>query len=91
MFIVTVRDMNSMKEFFYTGRVGAGAWLSERRQDAFAYTTEQEAARKAKLFQRQYPRNLGTNGIAVWMVKDATPEAAHAAGARAMSEEACGL
>ena len=94
MYVVTVRDMNTMKEFFYTGRAGAAGtesfWLSEKRGDAFAYATEGEAERKRAQFQGQYPRNLGSGGVAVWMVKHATDADAHAAGAAAMSQEMCG-
>lgn len=93
-FIVKTRDMQTMKVFYYTGRAGAAGtesfWLSEQRSVAFVYTTEQEANRKCRLFQRQYPRNLGSGGAAVWMIEHANRDDAHAAGAAAMSEEMCG-
>lgn len=94
MFIVKTRDMKTMKVFYYTGKAGSAGtdsfWLSEKRGDAFVYATAGEAERKARLFQRQYPRNLGSGGAAVWMTEYANPADAHAAGAAAMSREMCG-
>lgn len=83
MFIVQAREMKTMRQVYYTGRAGEG-WLSPERREAFAYATEGEADRKSRMFQRQ---NMGRY---VFMVDHASPDDAHAAGARAMSEEACG-
>lgn len=81
MYIVEGRDMKTMRRVYYTGRAGAG-WLSERRSEAFCYATEAEAELKARLFKRQHRSPF-------WATF-ANPDDAHAAGARAMSEEACG-
>lgn len=83
MFIVQARDMQTMRQLYYTGRAGDG-WLSPDRAQAFVYRTEGEAARKSRLFQRHHMRRM------VFMVAFADAADAHAAGARAMSEEACG-
>ena len=80
-FIVTTRDMRTMQQSYYTGRAGAG-WLSANRVDAFAYRTEAEAERKARIFMRQQR--------APFWAEFANDDDAHNDAARAMSEEACG-
>ena len=84
MFIILGRNIRTMARVYYTGRAGDG-WLSERRADAFTYATETEANRKARMFTR----NQRLHGCTFW-TDHADPADAHAAGARAMSEDACG-
>lgn len=78
-FIVKVRDMNTTRLSYYTGRAGTG-WLSEKRADAFVYATEGEADRKRAMFQRSHFKMP-------WMIEHANPADAHCAGARGMSAD----
>ena len=82
MFIVTGRNMKTMQRVYYTGRAGAG-FVSTERSTAFVYATEQEAVRKAYVLSRGHTMH-------VFYAAYADPADAHAAGAAAMSQEACG-
>lgn len=83
-FIIAGRNMATMARTYYTGQAGR-AWLSADRADAYTYETEEQAQRH----ERTLTRRARMAGVVLWTTH-ALDSDAHAAGARAMSEEACG-
>lgn len=82
MYIIQARALNNLQAFFYTGRAGSG-WLDTDRAEAFRYDHAGYATKQARAFAKRHR-------AFIWTVLEADRGDAHAAGAAAMSAEACG-